>query len=174
MNDIHFALRIATEADLPAINDIYNYYVLHSTCTYQLEPETMADRLAWYREHSPEKYPVIVADRGGEIGGWGSLSKYHKRAGYAPTVEFSFYVRHDLHRRGIGRTILADLIKRARAAGFHSLLGGVSSEQTASLALQESLGFRRVAHFIEVGQKFGRRLDVIYLQLILDGPKSDT
>jgi len=160
-------LRLATEADLPAINEIYNYYVLRSTCTYQTEPETHEARLAWFCDHPPDTYPVIVAELDGQIAGWGALSKFRDRAAYAPTVEASVYIRHDLHRRGIGRAILIDLIDRARAAGFHSLLGGSSGEQTASIALQESLGFTRVAHFNQVGYKFGQWLDVVFLQLML-------
>jgi len=99
--------------------------------------------------------------------GWGSLSKFRERAAYAPTVEGSVYIRHDCHRQGLGRMILLDLIERARAAGYHSLIGGVDAEQTASIALQESLGFQRVAHLKQVGYKFDRWLDVIYLQLML-------
>ncbi|MEX2113526.1 MAG: N-acetyltransferase family protein [Pirellulales bacterium] len=160
-------LRNATAADLSAINEIYNYYVLHSTCTYQLEPETLADRQAWFESHAAEGYPVVVAEIDGRVVGWGSLSRFHARAGYAPSVEASVYIAHDFHRRGLGRTILQHLIERARAAGFHTLIGGASADQPASIALQESLGFTRVAHFKEVGQKFGQRLDVIYLQLML-------
>ena len=163
-------LRLATEADLPAINDIYNYYVPRSTCTYQLEPEAIEDRQAWFRDHPPERYPVVVAEVPemlGEIAGWGSLSKFRPRAAYAPTVEASVYIRHDMHRRGLGRAILIDLIERARAARHHSIIGGASADQAASVALQESLGFVRVAHFKEVGYKFGQWLDVIYLQLML-------
>jgi L-amino acid N-acyltransferase YncA len=160
-------LRPATEADLPAINAIYNYYVPRSTCTYQLEPETMAARLAWFRDHVPEKYPVIVAEADGEVIGWGSLSKFRERAAYDPTVEASVYIRHDRHRQGLGRTILVDLIERARQVGFHSIIGGASADQTASVALQERLGFQRVAHLKQVGYKFGQWLDVVYLQLML-------
>jgi phosphinothricin acetyltransferase len=180
-------LRLATEADLPAINDIYNYYIPRSTCTYQLEPETIEARRAWFAEHPPERYPVIVAElavpgtpqrafptapmavsaASGLIAGWGSLSKFRERAAYAPTVEASVYIHHEHHRRGIGRAILVDLIERARAAGYHSLIGGASADQEASVALQESLGFKRVALLKEVGYKFGRWLDVVYLQLML-------
>lgn len=163
-------LRLATDADLQAINDIYNYYVPRSTCTYQLEPETIDDRQSWFREHPADRYPVVVAEfpgKPGEVAGWGSLSKFRPRAAYAPTVEASVYIRHDMHRRGLGRAILLDLIERARALGFHSVIGGASADQTASVALQESLGFVRVAHFKEVGRKFDRWLDVIYLQLML-------
>jgi phosphinothricin acetyltransferase len=165
-------IRLATADDLPAINDIYNYYVHRSTCTYQLEPETLEARQKWFATHPPDKYPVTVGQiasekHGSEVVAWGSLSKFRERAAYAPSVEASIYVRHDLHRRGIGRLLLLDLIQRAKALGFHTLIGGVSADQTASLRLQESLGFQRVAHLKEVGYKFGQRLDVIFLQLML-------
>jgi phosphinothricin acetyltransferase len=170
-----YSIRLATAADLPAINDIYNYYVPRSTCTYQLEPETIDSRRAWFEAHPPDKYPVTVAQIDGQVIGWGSLSRFRDRAAYDPTVEASVYIRHDLHRQGIGRLLLKDLIERARDLGFHSLIGGVSADQTASLALQEGLGFTRVAHFQEIGYKFGRRLDVVFLQLFLnvaDEPRS--
>ena len=160
-------IRIATATDLPVINDIYNYYVPRSTCTYQLEPESIEGRRAWFEAHSPDKYPVIVAEQNGEVLGWGSLSKFRDRAAYAPSVEASVYIRHDMHRRGIGRALLEELIERARAIGFHTLVGGASADQTASLALQESLGFQQVACFKEIGYKFGRRLDVVFMQLML-------
>jgi L-amino acid N-acyltransferase len=160
-------LRLATAADLPAINAIYNHYVLTSTCTYDLEPITLEVRAAWFQEHDEHRYPVVVAESGGEVVGWGSLSKFRTRAGYDPTCEATVYIRHDCHRRGIGRAILIDLIAAARQAGFHTILGGASAEQTASIALQESLGFVRVAHLREVGLKFGQRLDVIFMQLML-------
>jgi phosphinothricin acetyltransferase len=160
-------IRLATESDLPAINDIYNYYVLRSTCTYQLEPETLDARRAWFGAHSPEKYPVTVMEERGQVLGWGSLSKFRDRAAYDPTVEASVYIHHEHHRRGFGKVILVDLIDRARAAGFHSLIGGASAEQTASIRLQESLGFETIAHFKQVGYKFGQWLDVVFLQLML-------
>jgi L-amino acid N-acyltransferase YncA len=160
-------LRLATTDDLAAINDIYNYYVPRSTCTYQLEPEPFEARQAWFLQHHVETHPLIVAEANGEVVGWGSLSRFHPRAAYAPTVEASVYIRHDQHRRGLGRLILTDLIERARTAGHHSIIGGASADQTASIALQESLGFRQVGRLAEVGYKFDRWLDVVYLQLML-------
>ena len=161
-----FSLRLAEEADLPAINDIYNHYVLYSTCTYQTEPETIAARTAWFAAHG-ERYPVIVGEQDGAVVGWGSLSKFKDRAAYQPSVEGSVYIRHDRLGHGFGRVILVDLIERARALGYHTFIGGACSSQEASIRLQESLGFRRVGQFREVGLKFGRRLDVVYLQLML-------
>jgi phosphinothricin acetyltransferase len=111
---------------------------------------------------------VIVAELDGQVIGWGSLSKFRDRAAYAPTVEASVYIDGQFHRRGLGRLILSDLIMRAKQAGYHSLIGGASADQTASVALQESLGFQHVGHLKEVGFKFGKRLDVVYLQLMLN------
>src|SRR4051794_36640862 len=161
-----FTIRPATVADVPAIHAIYNHYVATSTCTYQVEPETEADRLGWFTKRTAA-HPVVVAEAGGEVVGWAALSPWNSRCGYAGTVEASVYVRHDRHRRGLGRALLADLIARATAIGHHVVVGGASSDQTASLALQRALGFEFVGTFREVGYKFGRRLDVTYSQLIL-------
>jgi L-amino acid N-acyltransferase YncA len=160
-------IRLAAAADLPAINDIYNHYVLHSTCTYQLEPETLEARTAWFEQHSPDEHPVTVAILNGAIVGWGALSQFRPRAAYGHTVEASVYLRHDAHRRGSGKALLLDLIARAKAAGHHTLMGGASADQVASLALQKSLGFVQVGYLKEVGFKFGRWLDVVYSQIML-------
>lgn len=166
------SLRPATAADLPAISAIYNHYVHTSTCTYALDPETLADRERWFSGRT-DAHPVIVAEAGGEVVGWASLSPWNSRCGYSQTVEWSVYIRHDWHRRGLASAMLMELIGRAKAAGHHVLIGGVSSDQTASLELHRRHGFTQVALFREVGYKFGRRLDVIYFQLMLsDGEKS--
>jgi L-amino acid N-acyltransferase len=162
-------IRLATTADLAAIREIYNHYVACSSCTFQLQPDTEQERLEWFRERSAA-HPATVAELEGEVVGWASLSPWKSRCGYARSAEASVYIRHDLHRRGIGRALMLDLIERARAAGHHTIIGGACTEQAASLALQEALGFRQVAHFREVGNKFGRWLDVAYMQLILDPP----
>jgi L-amino acid N-acyltransferase len=160
-------IRPATAADLAAINAIYNHYVLHSTATYQTEPATDQERADWFAEHGPE-HPITVAMLENTVVGWGSLSRFHKRAAYRHTVENSVYVHHDHHRRGIGRAILADLIDRARAIGHHTIIAGIDAEQSASLGLHERAGFAQAAHLREVGFKFGRWLDVVYFQLMLD------
>lgn len=165
-NSQSIRVRTAAVSDLSAIRDIYNHYVLTSTCTFQLEPDSEAERLAWFRQHS-EQHPVIVADAAGDVVGWGSLSPWNKRAAYARSVEASVYVRSDRQRHGIGRALLEALIDRARSLGHHVLIGGACTEQAGSIALQESLGFERVACFRQVGYKFGRWLDVAYFQIVL-------
>lgn len=162
-----YCIRPATEADLFAINDIYNHYVLHSTCTYQEEPETLDDRRLWFRRHG-EKHPVIVAEMAGHVVGWGSLSAYHPRSAYRHTVENSVYVHHQHHRKGIGSLLLQELIFKARGLDHRVIIAGIDAEQTASVALHTKLRFEKVGHFQQVGFKFGRWLDVIYMELKLD------
>ena len=159
-------IRLAGEGDLATINAIYNHYVLCSTCTYQVTPESDEARLNWFRQRT-EVHPVTVAEIDREVVGWASLNRYHVREAYARTVENSIYVRHDWQHRGIGRALLDDLIVRARQLGHHTILAGISSEQTASVALHEAFGFKHVAHFRELGFKHGQWLDVVYLQLML-------
>ena len=159
-------LRLATVRDLERINEIYNHYVRHSTCTYQEEPESSEARVAWFEAHGPD-HPVTVVERDGQIVGWGSLSPYRARSAYRFTVENSVYVDHRWHRQGIGTLLLGDLVPRARSAGHHAILAGIDASQEASVALHGRHGFVPVAHLREVGYKFDRWLDVIYMQLVL-------
>ena len=160
------AVRLATEADLPAIRDVYNHYVRTSTCTFQLEPDSEAERLAWLRGRT-DRHPVTVAVADGEVVGWASLSMWKERAAYDRTVEASVYVRAGFERRGVGRRLLADLLDRARDLGHHVFIGGACTEHPGSIALQEALGFAPVGTFRAVGFKFGRWLDVAYLQRVV-------
>ena len=156
-------LRLATCADLPIINAIYNHYVLHSTCTYQTVPSTDEERAKWFAAHG-EKHPVIIVERDGEVIGWGSLSKLHERQAFANSVEDSIYLRHDCIGKGLGRVLLAELLKRAQNIGHHTVLGAISADQESSIALHQKFGFEKVAHMREVGFKFGRWLDVVWMQ----------
>lgn len=161
MSDI--TLRLATEADLPAINDIYNHYVGFCTCTYQETPEPIEGRRAWFARHG-EKHPVVVALIDDEIVGWGSLSTFHERSAFRFTVEDSIYVKESAQGRGVGRTLIYDLIDRAKQAGHRNIIALIDSLQTGSLTLHERAGFERVGHLKRVGIKFGKWLDMIYMQ----------
>lgn len=162
----NFTIRPATADDLPTINDIYNHYVLHSTCTYQVEPSTMEERREWFAHHD-DKHPVIVGCENGVVRAWASLSKFHPREAYSRTVENSIYVHHEHHRRGLGRLLTEEMIQQAKLLGHHTIIASISADQTGSVALHEVLGFRKAAHLKEVGVKFGRWLDVVWLQLML-------
>lgn len=159
-------IRPAVAGDLPAINAIYNHYVLSSTATYQTRPMSPQERAAWFAKHDG-LHPVIVAERDGLIVGWASLGEFHKREAYRNSVESSVYVRHDQRRLGVGKALLADLITQARVIGHHTIVALVDSEQSASIVLHEHAGFTRVGRLHQVGYKFGRWLDVIYMQMMV-------
>jgi phosphinothricin acetyltransferase len=160
------AIRLATVADLDRINEIYNHYVLHSTCTYQTEPEPIEGRRKWFEAHG-ERHPVTVAEADGSVVGWGSLSRFHARAAYGRTVENSVYVDPALHRRGIGQLLLVDLIERAQDLGHHTIVALIDADQLPSIAIHEKLGFEPAGRLKEVGYKFDRWLHVIHMQKLL-------
>jgi L-amino acid N-acyltransferase YncA len=161
-----FSIRLATSDDAGIVNDIQNHYVLTSTATFHTEPVTLEERLAWV-ENRASAHPVTVAQAEGRVVGWGALEVFRGRGAYRHTAEFSVYVHHEWHRRGIGRAIVADLVTRARVLQYHALVGGCCSESTSVIALLEALGFDRVAHFREVGRKYDRWLDVVFLERLL-------
>jgi phosphinothricin acetyltransferase len=159
-------IRLARIDDLAAINDIYNYFVLHSTCTYQEEAESEESRRAWFDRHGPA-HPITVAELDGRVVGWGALSPFHARSAYRSTVENSVYVDHRHHRRGIGGGLLADLIVRARALDHRTIIAAIDASQEASIAIHARHGFSKVGSLVQVGYKFDRWLDVVYMQLMI-------
>ena len=159
-------IRPVERGDLAAINAIYNHYVQHSTCTYDEDLTTEAEREAWFELHRGQ-YPATVGVIDDEVVGWASLSSYRGRCAYRFTVENSVFVREDRQRRGIGGKLLADLIERAQELEVHSIVAGIDSEQEGSILLHEKYGFVTVAHLREVGFKFRRWLDVVFLQRMM-------
>jgi phosphinothricin acetyltransferase len=164
--DAQVTIRAAALGDLQTINDIYNHYVLHSTTTYQLEPETMAARQAWFTSRGPA-HPVIVAEAQGAVVGWGSLSRYHPRAAYARTIENSVYVAPAMHRQGIGSALLRRLIELAREQGHHTIIAAIDADQPPSIGIHAKFGFVEVGRMRQLGWKFEKWLDVVYMQLML-------
>jgi phosphinothricin acetyltransferase len=159
-------LRVATINDLQAINSIYNHYVSTCTCTYQMEPDPEEERQEWFQHHGPE-YPILVVEVDGKVVGWGSISPYHSRCGYKATVEDSIYIRHDMHGCGLGKLILGELLERAKNLKYHTMIALISADQPGSIGLHRKMGFEKVAHLREVGRKFDRWLDVVFMQKML-------
>ena len=159
-------IRNAEIDDLERINEIYNYYVLESTCTYQTEPESIESRKKWFNDRN-EKHPVIVAESDDRIIGWGAISRFKERKAYENTGEISVYVDQEWLGRGIGKRVLAYLIEQAGIAGLHTLMAIISADQIPSIKLHEKYGFKTVAHLKEVGYKFRAWLDVIYMQYMV-------
>jgi phosphinothricin acetyltransferase len=159
-------IRPAAEADLPAINDIYNEEILHGTATFDVEPWSLDQRRAWLRE-TQHPHAVIVADDAGEVAGWGCLRPFRTKAAYCFTAENSVYVHADRRGEGTGALILARLIEIARENSFHSIIAGIAQHNPASDRLHLRYGFTIVGTEREVGYKFQRWLDVSWYQLLL-------
>lgn len=160
-------IRPAELSDLDEMTAIYNEAILTTTATFDLEPKTREERLEWFESHD-ERFPILVAEVEGRIAGWASLSRWRPRRAYDRTAETSFYVKADQRGKGIGRQLKQAIIEEARRLGFHTLIAGVAEGSEASLHLNESFGFEVVGTFKEVGNKFGKMLDVTYLQKLLD------
>lgn len=163
-------IRLAADADLPAIMEIYNEQVLHGTATFDTEPiDTPEKRRAWFAKHPPEIYPVVVAEEDGRVVGWASLSRWSERCAYNRTAEVSEYVHKDHRGRGVGSELLRELIARARTIGLGVLLARITGESAASLRMHADHGFTRIGTMRRVGEKFGRVLDVELMDLQLEG-----
>lgn len=163
------AVRDATEADLPAILDIFNHAVRHTTAIFSDTEADLAGRRAWMLERQGKSYPVLVAEDVGNVLGFASFGDFRSFPGYRLSVEHSVYVHHAVHRSGVGRQLMEALIERARVAGKHVIIGGIDAGNPSSLALHASLGFIETARMPQVAAKFGRWLDLVFMQLILDG-----
>jgi L-amino acid N-acyltransferase len=159
-------IRPAGSTDLANINAIYNYYVAHSTCVWTTVPYSEAERAAWYEENGGSM-PILAAESGGDVVGWGALGSFRTAYTLAGTLEDSVYVHHDFLRQGIGSGLLTELIAAARRIGLRSILANISADQTPSIRLHEKFGFQKVAHLRQVGQKFDQLFDAVYMQLIL-------
>jgi phosphinothricin acetyltransferase len=159
-------IRRANLADAEAIRQIYNIEVTGSTATLDLVPRTPEEQASWMVAHSGV-YPVIVADEGGQVVGFASLSPYRPRPGYATAVEDSIYVAAQHRGKGVGRQLLSEAVVMARTHGFHSIVARVSATQQASVALHEACGFDLIGVEREIGRKFGRWVDVALLQRLL-------
>lgn len=167
MNSTTVIIRSMTEADLPEVLDIYNDVILTTTAVYSEQPHTLAMRTTWFNERKAAGFPVIVAEHEGKIAGFGTYGHFRAWPCYRFTVEHSVYVHKESRGLGISKLLLREIISLAKNAGMHALIAGIDSENNASLHLHHSFGFTQVAHFKEVGFKFDRWLDLIFLELIV-------
>jgi L-amino acid N-acyltransferase YncA len=159
------------EADLPAIVEIYNSTVPTRVVTADTEPVSVESRCTWFRERDPGRYPIWVAEDGGEIAGWLSFEPFRERPAYHLTAEVSVYVATKHRRKGIGRKLLARAIHRASALGLKTLIGGIFGHNGPSIELFEGFGFERWAFYPRVAKLDGIERDLVVLGLRLDGPQ---
>jgi len=160
-------LRLATESDLPAINDIHSHYVKTTTSTYALDPMTTEQRQAWFAGRA-DIHPVTVVEIDGEIVSWGAMGSFRMLGGYRNTVENSLYVHPSHVRKGLGTLMLLDQLARCRELGLHAIIAVVDSMQTASIQLHLKHRFKEVGRLPQIGRKFDRWLDAVFLELVLE------
>lgn len=161
-------IRDATADDLAAILEIHNDAIRTTTAIWDEHEVSLDERRGWFDARTAAGLPVLVADVDGAVGGYASYGPWRPKSGYRLTMEDSIYV-HPAHRRqGLAGALLPALIARARAGDVHAIVAGVEASNTVSIGLHETFGFERVALLPEVGFKFGRWLDLVYLQLVLE------
>jgi phosphinothricin acetyltransferase len=162
------SIRPATLADIPAITRIYKHAVRHGTASFELEPPDEAEMSRRMQALLDGKFPYFVAEIDGAVVGYAYASFYRTRPAYRFTVENSVYVAPDLHRRGVGKTLLLKLIEACTALGFRQMIAVIGdSDQAASIGVHKACGFTPAGNLRSIGWKFGKWLDTPLMQLAL-------
>ena len=161
-------VRNAVDEDVPGILAIYNDVIATSTAVYRDDPASLDDRQQWLNARRAQSYPIIVAAGGSGIVGFASYGDFRAWPGYRFSVEHTVHVRADERGRGVGTMLMQALIQRAIEQRKHVMIGGVDADNEPSLRFHERLGFVRAAHLRQVGFKFGRWLDLVFVQRILN------
>ena len=157
-------IRDATEADLAGLAAIYNEVIATSTAVYAYEAVSAAERGNWWRSRTAQGYPVLIAADEAGVAGFASFGDFRAWPGYRFTVEHSVHVRAGMRGQGVGTALLRELLSRAEALGKHMMVGGVDAANAAGIRFHEHLGFTRGALLHEVGYKFHRWLDLVFMQ----------
>jgi L-amino acid N-acyltransferase YncA len=165
---LDLTIRSATEADLSAINAIYNREILEGVATWDIYPWSEEQRRAWLAEHSAPGLVALVADLPDvPVAGFGYLSVYQTRGGFRFTREDTVYVRPEHQGRGIGRALLAALLEEARRLEVHAVVARIEATNEASIALHRALGFQVTGEERETGHKFGTWRSLVQMQIVL-------
>ena len=167
-------VRIAEEKDLNQILSIYNDIIINTTAVYNYKPHTIEMRAAWFETKRNDGYPVFVAEENNNILGFSSFGPFRAWAAYKYSVENSVYVAAEHRGKGIGKLLMPPLIEAAKKKDMHVIIASIDASNIASILLHKSFGFEEVAHFKQVGYKFGRWLDLKFFQLILTTPRYPT
>ena len=160
-------IRSSTVQDVETILEIINYEIIHSTAIYDYTARSYEDQLQWYKDKEERQFPVIVAEYGGKVIGFGAYGSFRQKIAYRFSVEHSVYVHHQYQGMGAGRMLLEELIRLAKEQGFHTMIAGIDAANEGSCEFHRKLGFVETARMKEVGYKFNRWLDLVFMQLIL-------
>ena len=164
-----YSLRDARPEDLPDLLAIYNDAVLNTTAIWNETPVDLANRQTWFGLRAAQGYPILVAVDDSGVLGYASFGDWRPFEGFRYTVEHSVYVRGDQRGKGLGPVLMEALIERARAGGKHVMVAAIESGNAASIRLHERLGFVVTGQMAQVGVKFGRWLDLTFMQRVVGG-----
>lgn len=158
-------IRAAQRHDAPAIVEIYNQGIAERAATFETEPRSADDIAVWFEDQ--DRFPLLVADDGGAVIGWASVSSYRSRACYAGIGEFSIYLDRAARRRGVGRTLLEALLGAARERGYWKLVSRIFPFNVASRALCRACAFREVGLYQKHGRLHGAWTDVVIVERLI-------
>ncbi len=161
------AIRNVSPDDAVSIAEIYNPYVVDTVITFEETPVTAAEIQSRIEATLKAGLPYIVAELDGVLIGYAYAGQWRARAAYKHTTETSIYLKRDITGHGYGSTLYKALLQRLHDLDYHVILGSITLPNPVSVALHEKLGFIKVAHFAEVGYKFGRWLDVGFWELVI-------
>ena len=153
--------------DVEELLEIYNYYVINSIITFDIEPLTL-EIFKEKVERISKIYPFIVFEENNEILGYAYGSQWRSKPAYNHAVESTVYIKHNTQGKQIGTKLYAELLKQLKQQNFHTVIGGLTLPNDASVRLHKKFGFKEVAHFKQVGYKFNKWLDVGFWQLTFD------
>lgn len=165
-------IRPATKHDLPSILEIFNHAILHSTAVYSYEPYTPDQMEAWFDEKQAHHFPVFVSTLENQVTGFVTYGTFRLRPAYKYSMEHSIYVHPNYRQQGIAKMLMKQIIETAIEADLHTLIGGIDAENTISIHFHNDFGFKEVGNLKQVGYKFGKWLDLVFMQLILPTPQS--
>jgi phosphinothricin acetyltransferase len=158
-------IRPAERGDLPRITQIYNYYVLNTPVTFDVEAYTVERREAWFAQFSAAgRYRLLVADENGVVMGYAGTTRFRPKAAYETTVETTIYCAPDAVGNGIGTRLYAALFEALRSEDVHRFVAVYALPNAATDALHRRFGFRVVGVFSENGRKFGKYWDVCWAE----------
>lgn len=160
-------VRNAQETDIPGILEIYNDAILHTTALYTYEPYTLPMMQQWFRDKTGKHLPVYVADIEGRVAGFASYGPFRPWPAYKYTVEHSIYIHPEFRGQGLSKLLLRTIIAHATAGNLHTIVAGIDSQNTVSIRLHRQFGFSEAGIISQVGYKFGRWLDLQFMQLFL-------
>lgn len=164
---MQITIRHAQLSDLQFILDIVNHNILHTTANYSYEPQTPEMQRQWFTDKQTHGFPVIVAELENEVIGYGAYGTFREKIGYQFTVEHSVYVAQNHYGKGIGKLLMDELIRLARAQNLHVMIGAIDASNAESIAFHKKFGFTESGVIHQAGFKFGRWLDLLFMQLIL-------